>query len=61
VYVADSIQGKTAKAKREVIKTGKTQGDFIEVLDGLKNGDAVVEEGARSVNDGQEVTILTKK
>ncbi|MEM6720965.1 MAG: efflux RND transporter periplasmic adaptor subunit [Bacteroidota bacterium] len=61
VYIADSLQGKTAKAKRAFITTGKTQGDFIEVVKGLTNGDAIIDEGARSVNDGQEVTILTNK
>lgn len=61
VYLADSLQGETAKAKRAYITTGKTQGDFIEVLKGLTDGDAIVQEGARSVNDGQEITILTKK
>ncbi|MEM6685414.1 MAG: efflux RND transporter periplasmic adaptor subunit [Bacteroidota bacterium] len=61
VFIADSIVGQTAKAKIAPIQTGKTQGDYIEVIDGLKDGDAVVQEGARSVNGGQEVTILTKK
>jgi RND family efflux transporter MFP subunit len=60
VYLADSLQGKTAKAKRAFITTGKTQGDFIEILKGLNNGDAIVNEGARSVNDGQEITIIKK-
>ncbi|MFK7746971.1 MAG: efflux RND transporter periplasmic adaptor subunit [Kordia sp.] len=60
VYVADSLVGNTAKAKRALITTGKTQGDFIEVLDGLVNGDAIVDDGARSVNDGQEITIIKK-
>ena len=36
-----------ATAKRIIIGTGKTQGDMIEVLSGLKNGDMIVEEGAR--------------
>ena len=40
------------------IETGKTQGDYIEVLSGLENGNEIVEEGARSVKDGQEVKIL---
>lgn len=60
VFVADSIQGETAKAKIRKIITGKTQGDFIEVVDGLQNGDAVINAGARTVNNGQEVTILEK-
>lgn len=61
VYLADSLQDNTAKAKRAFIKTGRTQGDFIEVIDGLKDGDAIIDEGARSVNNGQEVTIKILK
>jgi len=58
VYVADSIQNKIAVAKRVIIKTGKTQGDLIEVINGLKANDHLIKEGARSVKDGQKVEIL---
>lgn len=58
VYTITDRNQKKAKAKRVIIKTGKTQGDYIEVLSGLKNGDEIIEEGARSVKDGQEVKIL---
>ncbi|MFD0965149.1 efflux RND transporter periplasmic adaptor subunit [Pseudofulvibacter geojedonensis] len=58
VYIITDRNQKKAKAKRVIIKTGKTQGDYIEVLSGLKNGDEIIEEGARSVKDGQEVKIL---
>lgn len=47
-----------AIAERKIITTGKTQGDFIEVLEGLSAGDVIIVEGARSVKDGQEVKIL---
>ncbi len=47
-----------AVTKKVTVKTGKTQGDFIEILNGIKNGDAIVNEGARSVRDGQKVIIL---
>ncbi len=47
-----------AEAKRVIVQTGKTQGDLIEILDGINNGDAVISEGARSVKDGQKVKIL---
>ena len=47
-----------AEAKRVIVKTGKTQGDFIEILEGVTNGDAIISEGARSVKDGQKVKIL---
>jgi len=55
--ITDKSQNK-AKAKRVIIKTGKTNGDNIEVLSGLEHGSEIIEEGARSVKDGQEVKIL---
>ena len=46
-------------ASRVIIETGKKQGNSIEVLSGLKDGDQIIEEGARSVKDGQSVKIIT--
>lgn len=45
-------------AKRVIVTTGKTEGDFVEILEGIKNGDTIINEGARSVKDGQFVQIL---
>jgi len=45
-------------AKRVIIETGKTQGDVIEVLDGIESGAEIVQEGARSVKDGQTVKVI---
>lgn len=45
-------------AKRVIIKTGKTQGDVIEVLEGIEDGAEIVREGARSVKDGQTVKVV---
>lgn len=58
VYTTISKNDNVATAKRVIIKTGKTEGDFIEVLSGLENGAELIDEGARSVKDGQEVKIL---
>lgn len=58
VYIVTDIEEDKATAKRIIIETGKTQGDYIEVLSGLSNGDEIVDEGARSVKDGQNVKIL---
>lgn len=58
VYTIVDKKQKKATAKRVIIKTGKTQGDLIEVVSGLKSGDEIIEEGARSVKDGQVVKIL---
>lgn len=56
-YVAELTSG-TAIAKRHIITTGKTQGDFVEILSGLKAGDLIIKEGARSVKDAQSIKIL---
>jgi RND family efflux transporter MFP subunit len=45
---------------RSIIETGKTKGDFVEVLSGIEQGADVIQEGARSVKDGQQVKILKK-
>ncbi len=45
-------------AQRNDITTGLTQGDVIEVIEGLNLDDKVIVEGARSVQQGQEVRIL---
>jgi RND family efflux transporter MFP subunit len=43
--------------KRTIVETGKTQGDYVEILRGLKNGDTIIIEGARSARDGQIVEL----
>ncbi|RZN82074.1 MAG: efflux RND transporter periplasmic adaptor subunit [Winogradskyella sp.] len=48
-------------AERVIIVTGKTQGDVIEVLKGIENGTEIIEEGARSVKNGQTVKVLDYK
>lgn len=45
-------------AERIIIETGKTQGDVIEVLKGIVDGAEIVQEGARSVKNGQTVKVL---
>lgn len=50
-----------AVAKKVIIETGKTQGDQIEILSGVSNGDEIIQEGARSIKDGQNIKVLNKK
>jgi RND family efflux transporter MFP subunit len=59
VYTIIDKQGTKAISKKVIIETGQTQGDFIEVLSGLTHNDEIIQEGARSVEDGQVVKILT--
>ena len=58
--IKEKVENNEAKAQKTVIETGLTQGDFIEVTNGLEAGDEIIMEGARSVNDGQEVKIINQ-
>lgn len=57
VYVIKNVNGNMGTATQTVVKTGKTQGDVIEVLGGVNIGDVLIKAGARSVKNGQEVKI----
>ncbi len=59
IFLAQKMNGNNeATAKKVIVKTGKTQGDFVEILEGVSSNDIVVNEGARNVKDGQNVKIL---
>jgi len=61
IYVViDKANNDEAVAEKRIIETGLTQGDYIEVIEGLKAGDEIIQEGARSVNDGQTVKIINQ-
>nr|WP_299341856.1 efflux RND transporter periplasmic adaptor subunit [Allomuricauda sp.] len=56
--VVDKNSDQEATAKRVIIQTGKTQGDYVEVLSGVTNGSDIIVEGARSVRNDQLVKVL---
>ena len=58
LYIVSGIKNKRGTAKQVIITTGKTQGDVVEVLAGVKTGDFIIMEGARSVQNNQQVQIL---
>jgi membrane fusion protein (multidrug efflux system) len=59
IYIAETTgKNNQATAKKVIVKTGKSQGDFIEILEGLNDGDSIIKEGARSIKDGQKVSII---
>jgi len=58
IYVVENVKDQIGTAKQIIISTGKTQGDIIEVLSGVENGASIIQEGARSVKNGQEVKVL---
>jgi membrane fusion protein (multidrug efflux system) len=59
IFIAQNInKDNEATAKKMIVKTGKTQGDSVEVLEGVVSNDIIINEGARNVKDGQNVKIL---
>ncbi|TJY34623.1 efflux RND transporter periplasmic adaptor subunit [Pontimicrobium aquaticum] len=59
VYVVNNKNNnEEGVASKVIIKTGKTQGDVIEVLEGIESGAEIIQEGARSVKDGQTVKVI---
>lgn len=58
IYViTDKQEDNIAVVKKAIILTGKTQGDVIEILSGIKNGTEIINEGARRVEEGQTVQV----
>lgn len=47
-------------AERRIVQTGKTQGDFIELLSGIEAGELLITEGAKKVTDGQQVQFINQ-
>lgn len=61
IYIVENKnENNEAQAERTIILTGKTQGDVIEVLTNLPDGTEIIEEGARSVTNGQTVKIKNR-
>ena len=60
VYVVKNVNEENiGDANRTIIETGKIQGDVVEVTKGLQKDDLIINEGARSVKDGQSVEMIS--
>lgn len=53
-------QPDSLKARQQFVRLGKTRGDFVEILDGLKAGEDVASAGAFKLFNGQSVTVSTQ-
>jgi membrane fusion protein (multidrug efflux system) len=45
------------KARQQFVRLGKSLGDFVEIVDGIKAGDTVASAGAFKLTNGQSVVI----
>jgi RND family efflux transporter MFP subunit len=49
------------KARKTAVRTGFNDGAFIEIIEGVQPGDAVILVGKLTLNNGQPVTIVESK
>ena len=56
VFIYEPKSDSEGTAKRITVKTGKEQNGMVEVLEGLKANDIIINEGARTLRDGEEVS-----
>lgn len=58
LFVIDKDAEKgTLKARQQFVRLGKSRGDYIEIVDGLKAGEMVASAGAFKLFNGQAVVI----
>ena len=59
VYVAVNVgEDGIGTAEKRVVRIGKSQEQQVEILEGIKAGEFIITEGARSVREGQQIEIL---
>jgi RND family efflux transporter MFP subunit len=59
VYVVEKVESNnTAKVVQKKIEVGYTSGSFVEIKSGLKPGETVVTDGAKSLKDGITVEVI---
>lgn len=56
-YLYQPINDSVGVAKRVILVTGLSYENHTEVKSGLKKGDTIIKEGAKTLRDGQKVTI----
>ena len=57
VFIIEPNDKNQLVARQQFVKLGRSQGDYVEVLDGIKVGDKIAVAGAFRLNNGQAVTV----
>ena len=57
VYTAINVSGKTATAKKVIVKLGQSSNNVTEILSGLSGNDILVTEGANTISDGMKLNF----
>ena len=59
VYVVEAAkEGQGKVARQQFVRLGASRGDFVEVEEGVKQGDTIVSAGAFKLRNGVNVTIV---
>jgi membrane fusion protein, multidrug efflux system len=57
VFVATSINGKNAVAKKAIVKAGQSSNNVTEILSGLSSQDVIVTEGFNIISEGSKLSF----
>lgn len=57
VFVASNVKGKTATAKKTIVKVGQSGNNVTEILSGLNADELIVTEGASTISDGMTLNF----
>lgn len=57
VFVAANVNGKTATAKKAIVKTGQSGNNVTEITSGLSANDMIVTEGANAISEGMKLNF----
>ncbi len=57
VFVVEGSNGKTGKAKKVVVKTGKSSDNVTEILSGLSADDLIVTDGVNTISEGMKLNF----
>ena len=57
VFVVEGSNGKTGKAKKVVVTTGKSSDNVTEILSGVSEEDVIVTEGVNSISEGMKLNF----
>ena len=59
IYVVNTVNGQN-QVSYKTVKIGKTVGDKVEIIEGLKMGETVVISGQINLSDGKTITIMNQ-
>ncbi|MCZ8330286.1 MAG: efflux RND transporter periplasmic adaptor subunit [Flavobacterium sp.] len=57
VFVVEGSNGKTGKAKKVLVKTGKSSDNVTEILSGLSANDVIVTDGVNNISEGMKLNF----